>query len=95
MKTIKEIEKEIEELVEMFDEEEGSLWASENETYIQEQRDKLKELNIILKQKKEICEMIEEWGKKHILDDELDGNPRKLIDSSLEDWEELLSKIEG
>ena len=49
MKTKKELKEEIGELVKMLDEEEGSVWASENETYIEEQKKKLESSNIQLK----------------------------------------------
>ena len=44
-----ELKEKIKELTEMLDEEEGGVWASENETYMEEQRKKLDSANIQLK----------------------------------------------
>lgn len=47
--TKEKVLKEIKELQKMLSEEEGSLWASENETYMREKRDRLKELRVGLR----------------------------------------------
>ena len=64
MKIKEKVLKEIKKIQLMLLEEEGSLWVSENETYMQEKRDRLKELKSNLKS---IEKTLAEVGK--VIDD--------------------------
>ncbi len=90
MKTIKQLEQEIEVMGKEYSDSGHKGRITREVISI-----RLNQLTATLKQTIAIKEMIEKWGKEHTLNDELDGIPRKLIDSSWEDWEEILTKING
>lgn len=87
MKSIIQLKREITKWKKMFKEEEGSLWASEHETYMEDKRILIRDLELKLKTLKEVLEFINTL-------DMIAENSEKEI-SRNEFVNELKQKIEG
>lgn len=98
-KNKEQLEKEIKELKKILREEEGGLWASEHETFMEESREGVEKWKLILEERNKIIKIIERIYNKGY-DEWVEEYHKKDCDCSLclafkQGLKEVLSKLKG